>query len=99
VRAVFTDSVVAPRLLHLLREEAEQHAFAIHAYWLMPDHLHFLAQGTQADCNLLRFVKAFRIRSSRGYAGETGRVLWQKKYFDHILRSGSALNSVAWFIW
>jgi REP element-mobilizing transposase RayT len=71
-RAVFTDSVVAPRLLHLLSEEAERHAFAIRAYCLMPDHLHFLAQGTQADCNLLRFVKAFRIRSSRGYAGETG---------------------------
>ena len=98
-RAFFADSVVALRLLQLLREEAEQHAFAIHAYCLMPNHLHFLAQGTQADCNRLRFVKAFRIRSSRGYAGQTWRVLWQKKYFDRVLRSGSALNSVAWYIW
>jgi REP element-mobilizing transposase RayT len=73
---------VAVWLLRLLREEAQQHAFAIHAHCLMPDHLHFLAQGTQAGCNLVGFVKAFRIRSSRGYTRETGRILWQNKYFD-----------------
>jgi REP element-mobilizing transposase RayT len=77
---------------------AAQRAFAIHAYCLMPDHLHFLAQGTQAGCDLLRFVKAFRIRSSREYARGAGRILWQKKCFDHILRSGSDLDSVACYI-
>ena len=45
---VFVDSELAFWILRLLRKSAEQYAFEIHAYCLMPDHLHFLSQRTQS---------------------------------------------------
>ena len=98
-RPLFTNSRLAFSLLQSLRNQAGECAFDIHTYCLMPDHLHFLAQGTQQECDLRDFVKIFRLNSSRSYRQKTGQPLWQKKYFDHILRSGASLNSVAWYIW
>jgi len=98
-RPLFTNSHLAFDLLQLLRNQAVERSFDIHAYCLMPDHLHFLAQGTQWDCDLRDFVKIFRLNSSRSHKQETGQPLWQKKYFDRILRSGCSMNSVAWYIW
>ena len=73
--------------------------FAIRAYCLMPDHLHFLASGSAANSNFLMFMKSFRIKSSRTHMRLTGKALWQKKFYDRILRSGESLESVAWYIW
>ncbi len=98
-RPVFVDHGLCSQILSLLRQQTNHFCFEIHAYCLMPDHLHFLAQGTRGDSDLLRLVKAFRIGSSRSYLSKTGSVLWQKKYYDHILRSESSLNQVAWYIW
>jgi putative transposase len=97
--SVFTAERICECLLHLLREESAARGFAIPAYCLMPDHLHFLAEGLYPSSNLLSFVKSFRIKSSRIYAGLTSEVLWQKKFYDHILRTSVSLESVAWYIW
>jgi putative transposase len=98
-RKVFTNPGACNSLLHVLREESSVRGFVVPAYCLMPDHLHFLAHGLQATSDLLSFVKSFRIKTSRAYSRETGRILWQKKFFDHILRSTICLESVAWYIW
>jgi putative transposase len=98
-RPLFTNPRLAMNLLQLRRNQAVRHAFDVHAYCLMPDHLHFLAQGTQQSCDWRDFVRIFRLNSSRFYMQKTGQPLWQKKYFDCILRSGASRKSVAWYIW
>jgi hypothetical protein len=65
----------------------------------MPDHFHFLVEGISSTSDLLGFVKSFKIKSTRLYEWETSQVLWQKLYFDHILRSAESAESVAWYIW
>jgi hypothetical protein len=65
----------------------------------MPNHFNFLLEGTSQESDLLGFMKSFKIKSSRAYALETSQALWQKKYFDHILRSRESPESVAWYIW
>jgi putative transposase len=96
-RKVLTNPAVCNRLLDLLREESVIRSFS--AYCMMPDHLHFLAQGLDGTSDLLALVKSFRIKSSRGHSRLTGNVLWQKKFYDHVLRSTISLDSVAWYIW
>ncbi len=86
-------------LLNLLRSESAARSFAIHAYCVMPDHFHFLAEGTEPSSDLLNFVKSFKLKTSRIYQSETSHILWQKKFYDHILRSHESLESVAWYIW
>ena len=98
-RKIFTTPEIGLPLLMLLRQESEARGFGIAAYCLMPDHLHFLAMGRDLGSNLLSFIKAFRIKSSRSHARSAGAALWQKKFYDHILRSNDSIESVAWYIW
>ena len=35
---------------------ATRERFIIHAYCIMPDHLHVLLEGSQETCDLIRFV-------------------------------------------
>ncbi len=65
----------------------------------MPDHLHFLAEGLLPSCNLANFVKTLKIKTSRAYKQEKAQPLWQKKFFDHILRPNQPVEPVAYYIW
>jgi REP element-mobilizing transposase RayT len=65
----------------------------------MPDHIHLLAQGLKPSSDFLNFVKAFKIKTSREFANQTNEQLWQKNFYDHIVRPNESAESVAWYIW
>jgi REP-associated tyrosine transposase len=96
---IFADPAHSQWFLGLLRGESAARDFAVHAYCIMPDHFHLLAEGTEPTSDLLGFIRSLKLKSSRIYAEKTGQVLWQKKYFDHILRGGESPDSVAWYVW
>lgn len=98
-RNVFTTPARCQWLIAALSSEAAACHFAIHAFCLMPDHLHFLAQGLDSGSNLLRFVKTFKIKTSRHYVQRMGKPLWQHSFFDHVLRPSESVESFAWYIW
>jgi len=81
------------------REAAVSRSFSIHAYCVMPDHIHLLAQGPKPSSDFLNFVKAFKIKTSREFANETNEQLRQKNFYDHILRLNESAESVAWYSW
>ena len=97
--AILTDPNLCQSLLGFLRTESAGRDFAVHAYCLMPDHVHFLVEGTKPTSDLLGLVKSSKIKSCRMYAERTSQVLWQKKYFDHILRKHDSPEAVAWYMW
>ncbi len=76
-----------------------RHSFLLHAFCLMPDHLHFLCQGNSPKSNLLRLVTAFKQRTALAHKNRGEGPLWQTKFYDHILRSPKQLESVACYIW
>jgi putative transposase len=96
---VFANSRVCEWLLQIFRTESAGRDFAVHAYCLMPDHFHFLVEVTKPASDLFKFVKSFKIKSSRVYAEKTSQPLWQKKYFDHIVRRNESPEGIAWYIW
>ena len=83
---------------HLISLSA-RHSFLLHAFCLMPDHLHFLSEGNSPQSNLLRFVTAFKQRTALAHKNRTAGPLWQTKFYDHILRAPDQLESVACYIW
>ena len=55
---------VARSVLNRLREVSAAHSFSVHAYCVMPNHAHFLAEGTNDGSDLLEFVAAFKHRTA-----------------------------------
>lgn len=95
----FLDERAAHDALDQLMASAAHHDFLLHAYCLMPDHLHILVEGTHNGCDLTRFVAAFKQHTAFAYRKRTGLSLWQSRYYDHILRNAHETENVAWYIW
>ena len=93
---------VASWLVAKLRKHAATCAFFIHAYCVMPDHIHhihLLAAGSSEESNLIKFVESFKQDTAIEFARRTRHRLWQFKYYDRILRNSDAADRVAWYIW
>jgi REP-associated tyrosine transposase len=86
-------------LIGKLREHAPKTGFAVHAYCVMPDHVHILALGMGEASDLRVFVGEFKQRTGFVFTSKTSRELWQLKYYDHIVRTEDAARSVAAYIW
>jgi putative transposase len=95
----FTTSKICNWFLTVLRRDIATHSFAVHAYCLMPDHAHLLLEGLESKSDLLQLVKAVKTKTSTPFAKKTGHPLWQKKFYDHILRQNDSPDDVAWYIW
>jgi putative transposase len=76
-----------------------RHSFLLHAFCLMPDHLHILAEGNSPQSDLLRFITAFKQRTAIAHKNRALGPLWQTKFYDHILREPDRLDLVASYIW
>jgi putative transposase len=96
---IFTDHSHSSKLVEILRSESATRTFVIHAYCVMPDHFHFLAEGLAPTSDLLNLVLTIKMKSSRSYHQTTSQPVWQKKFFDHILRATDSPEQVARYIW
>ena len=70
----------------------------MHAYCLMPDHLHFLV-SVEDGVSLQEFVRNFKQTSGYELKRRLGEEAWQISYYDHILRREEAMEDVASYIW
>ncbi len=60
----------------------------------MPDHLHLLLDTE--DC--IKFIKNFKQITGYQFKTKTGLALWQKSYYDHILRKEEDLIGTVKYI-
>ena len=98
-RPVFANDKCALRLIDCLKSTVDRCHFSVHAFCVMPDHFHALVEGIAPDSDLLLFIRNFKQVTSREYSREGGAPLWQKKFYDHILRAKDSPAAVAWYIW
>ena len=64
----------------------------------MPDHAHLLLEGTTEGSDFLRFAKLAKQRSGAAFALTSGERLWQKGYYERVLRDDEDVRSVARYI-
>ena len=98
-RAFFATSANAFWLVDELREQSTRHGFAVDAYCVMPDHFHALVRGMESTSDLFVFVERLKQKTAHEFQKRFQRVLWQKKFYDHILRANDPAESVASYIW
>ncbi len=64
----------------------------------MPDHLHVLVEANCEGADFQRFVRIFKQQSAFYWKRETGRRLWQRSYFERVLRDGEDTIGVIRYI-
>jgi putative transposase len=98
-RAFFADPANASWLVDALREKSRRYDFAVDAYCVMPDHFHVLVRGMELTSDLFVFVERFKQKTAYEFQKNFQHMLWQKKFYDHILRADDPAESVALYIW
>ena len=64
----------------------------------MPNHVHLLLEGLSDSSDLRRFVRDWKQRTAFDYQNETGGDLWQRGYFDHVLRTDEDTDLVTRYV-
>jgi putative transposase len=87
-QSIFVDEVDCARYLSDLSELAATHATAIHAYVLMPNHVHLLASPSGAD-SLSRLMQALGRRYVRRFNDRHRRsgTLWEGRYRSTVVQT------------
>jgi putative transposase len=97
-RPVFTERWAATGVTDRLRKDAPLFDFALPAYCVMPDHVHFLLHGKSDRADFQAFMKRFKQMTGFAYKQQTRRMLWQRGYHERILRDEESSETVARYI-
>jgi len=80
-----------------LEAARERYGWAVGRFVVMPDHLHFFCASDQEpeSASLSRFVGGFKQWTAKQILRAAGLPppLWQKQFFDHLLRSSESYES------
>jgi REP-associated tyrosine transposase len=94
----FAEQRVVQVVLQALREASRANLFGVYSYCFMPEHLHLELAGQSDHAQLAAMMRAFKgLASARAREGGI-RNLWQKGFYDHVLRPRENENAVAWYI-
>jgi putative transposase len=97
-RSTFRDHTVAWQTIAQFRTTSEAEGFSLLAYCLMPDHAHVLVEGLRDSSDFKRFAKLAKQRSGAAYALKAGEPLWQKGYYEYVLREAEDAKEIARYI-
>ncbi len=89
-RALLANDNVAAILIDELRGARERHGWRVGRFVIMPDHLHLFCtgDGSSSERPLSRFIGSFKQwTAKRIVATGVPGPIWQKQFFDHLLRS------------
>jgi putative transposase len=88
------------RLLVTCIRDGEQrfHRYELHAFVVMPNHIHMLITPTVVSTKWLGPLKGFTAHEANRILARTGKPFWQQESYDHVVRSSSGLDRVCRYI-
>ncbi len=86
-------------IIECIFEEKRRTGFLVHAYCLMPNHLHLLVSPPGNGLSVSRFIGGFKSKTNKiaWTQGIKGK-LWQGRFFDHIVRKREGLQKIGEYI-
>ena len=97
-KRLFTNETLVCILLRTMMDQFKSHRFAIHAYCFMSDHCHIVISGQSHTSDLAKAVRAFKGAAVNEGRKSGWRNLRQRGFYDHIVRSGEDLDTIAAYI-
>jgi REP-associated tyrosine transposase len=93
------DERVAGAVVAVLKGRGTELAhYRLHAFVVMPNHVHMLMEPCIDPVRALRGIKGASARAANLTLGRTGRPFWQSESFDHWVRSGAELEKIRRYI-
>jgi REP element-mobilizing transposase RayT len=95
-RRILADAEVVSILRDELASARGRHGWSVGRYVAMPDHLHFFCASDETPdaASLSRFIGSFKEWSAkRMIAAGLRAPIWQKQFFDHLLRSDESYEN------
>ena len=71
---------------------------SLHAYVVMPNHVHVLWTPQVSLPELVRHVKGPTARSANQLLARTGKPFWQEEYFDRLVRTDAEFSKIRRYI-
>jgi REP element-mobilizing transposase RayT len=97
-KPIFDNFGIGAEVASQILRVAADFQFDLTAYCLMPDHVHILAAASCEASDLPAFVKHAKQITGYTYRRSTSQPLWQRGYYDRILRDDEASLTVAKYI-
>jgi REP element-mobilizing transposase RayT len=82
----------------LLYGEAVRRFYQLHAWVIMPNHVHVIFQPRVAMPTIMRWLKGRTSRVANRLLGRTGSPFWQDESFDHWVRSAQELQELIEYV-
>ena len=97
---IFQDPGSAGIIVDELEFRRGKKEILLFCFCIMPDHVHMLLSSSQEHGkNLINWVSAFKRYSSRVFKKSRNIApLWQKNFYDHVIRGDESLIRVAEYI-
>ena len=89
------DPRIANMLMNALQYgETVRQLYRLHAWVIMPNHVHVVLEPRTAMPPIMRWLKGRTARTANRILGRTGMAFWQDESFDHWVRSAEELQGV-----
>ena len=86
-RPIFSDRRAAAATIESLKKLRLQLRFNVYIYCLMPDHFHALIGPGSSGRSLSSLCGGFKSLSTRAFWQWHDGKLWQRQFYDHIIRN------------
>jgi len=96
---IFKDANRATIAVEELKSVSRSMDVLVHAFCVMPDHVHVLVEGKVCTADIVRFVARWKQSTGYLFRHELQKRFWQRRFYDHVLRRAEDSDSVAWYIW
>ncbi|MCL5997417.1 MAG: transposase [Chloroflexi bacterium] len=97
------DRQVAALVAEALRYR-DGHFYALHAYCIMPNHVHMvctplakMSGGYQSMSSFLHSLKGYTARMANQYLDRTGD-FWQHESYDHVVRDNAEMQRIITYV-
>lgn len=93
------DPILADMVVEALQYNAQilEH-YALHAFAVMPNHVHLLVTAGVPLPKLTKSVKGITAKRANAMLGLTGTPFWQKESYDHVVRHEREFQSIRSYI-
>jgi REP element-mobilizing transposase RayT len=92
------DPRVAQAVVAGIRRVEQEGMCRVHAWVLMPNHVHLLIEPRIAMGHITKSLKGSTARQANSILGRTGKYFWQNESFDHWIRDAAEFAKVKKYI-